>query len=300
MADSDGWIYWYNRRWYEYTGTTPAEMEGWGWQVVHDPETLPRVLDRWKASLASGEPFDMVFPLRGADGVFRPFLTRVQPLRDAEGRITRWFGTNTDISEHQAIADPLAEEKRLLETLNRTAALVSAELDLEKLVQTVTDAGVAVTGAQFGAFFYNVLSDTGESYMLYTISGVPREKFSHFPMPRNTHVFEPTFRGTGTVRSDDITKDPRYGKLAPHYGKPEGHLPVTSYLAVPVISRSGEVLGGLFFGHPEPARFTARHEELLVGIAGQAAIGSTTPGSTSRRSGKSRNAARPSSIGSSS
>src|SRR3954465_10254734 len=92
-------------------------------------------------------------------------------------------------------------------------------------------------------------------------------------MPRNTHVFEPTFRGVGVVRSDDITKDPRYGKLAPHYGMPEGHLPVCSYLAVPVISRSGEVLGGLFFGHAAPARFTSRHEELLVGIAGQAAIG---------------------------
>jgi two-component sensor histidine kinase len=231
------------------------------------------VIERWRASLASGEALDMVFPLRGRDGLFRPFLTRVQPLKDAEGRITRWFGTNTEISEHQAVSDALEEEKRLLETLNRTAALVSAELDLEKLVQTVTDAGVAVTGAQFGAFFYNVLSDTGESYTLYTISGVPREKFSHFPMPRNTQVFEPTFRGTGTVRSDDITKDPRYGKLAPYYGKPKGHLPVTSYLAVPVLSRSGEVLGGLFFGHEEPARFTARHEELLVGIAGQAAIG---------------------------
>jgi GAF domain-containing protein len=120
-----------------------------------------------------------------------------------------------------------------------------------------------------------VLSETGESYTLYTISGVPRENFSKFPMPRNTHVFEPTFHGTGTVRSDDITKDPRYGQLAPYYdyGMPKGHLPVTSYLAVPVISRSGEVLGGLFFGHEEPARFTARHEELLVGIAGQAAIG---------------------------
>ena len=273
IADADGWITWYNRRWYEYTGTTPAEMEGWGWQAVHDPETLPQVLARWNASIATAEPFDMVFPLKGADGVFRPFLTRVQPWRDAQGRVARWFGTNTDISEHQAVSEALGEEKRLLETLNRTAALVAAELDLERLVQTVTDAGVALTGAQFGAFFYNVLNERGESYTLYTISGVPREHFSRFPMPRNTHIFEPTFRGSGTVRSDDITKDPRYGKLAPHYGMPKGHLPVTSYLAVPVVSRSGEVLGGLFFGHAEAGRFTARHEELLVGIAGQAAIG---------------------------
>jgi PAS domain S-box-containing protein len=273
IARADGWIFWYNRRWYEYTGTTPVDMAGWGWQSVHDPRTLPEVLDRWKASLATGEPFDMVFPLRGADGVFRPFLTRVQPIRDAHGHLLRWFGTNTDISTQHDAAEALAEQKRNLETLNRTADLVARELELEKLVQTVTDAGVALTGAQFGAFFYNVLNERGESYTLYSISGVPRSAFDKFPMPRNTAVFDPTFKGTGTVRSDDITNDPRYGKNPPHKGMPAGHLPVQSYLAVPVVSRSGEVLGGLFFGHSDVGVFSARHEELLVGIAAQASVG---------------------------
>ena len=101
MARPDGHIFWYNRRWYEYTGTTPEAMEGWGWQSVHDPEVLPRVLERWRASIASGEPFDMVFPIKGTDGLFRPFLTRVNPLRNDEGRILYWFGTNTDISEQK-------------------------------------------------------------------------------------------------------------------------------------------------------------------------------------------------------
>src|SRR5215212_9140909 len=78
MADASGWVFWYNRRWYEYTGTTPAEMEGWGWQSVHDPAVLPAVLDRWKGAIATGEPFEMVFPLRGADGVFQLFTTLVQ------------------------------------------------------------------------------------------------------------------------------------------------------------------------------------------------------------------------------
>jgi PAS domain S-box-containing protein len=100
-ANSDGYITWYNRRWYEYTGTTPQQMEGWGWQSVHDPQTLPEVLERWKASIATGEPFDMTFPLRGADGRFRPFLTRVTPLKDAQGRVQQWFGANTDVSEQQ-------------------------------------------------------------------------------------------------------------------------------------------------------------------------------------------------------
>jgi PAS domain S-box-containing protein len=101
MAHPDGHVFWFNRRWYDYTGTTSEQMEGWGWQAVHDPEVLPNVLERWRASLANGEPFDMVFPLKGADGIFRPFLTRVNPLRNDEGRIVYWFGTNTDISEQK-------------------------------------------------------------------------------------------------------------------------------------------------------------------------------------------------------
>jgi GAF domain-containing protein len=151
------------------------------------------------------------------------------------------------------------------------SALIS-ELDLSALVQMVTDEATRLTGAQFGAFFYNVLDEAGESYTLYSISGASREIFSQFPMPRNTHVFEPTFRGTGIVRSDDITNDPRYGQSPPYYGKPEGHLPVVSYLAVPVITRAGEVLGGLFFGHEERGVFDERHERLAVGIAGWAAV----------------------------
>jgi PAS domain S-box-containing protein len=105
MANPDGGIFWFNERWYEYTGTTPAETEGWGWQAVHDPEVLPAVIERFNASLATGEPFDMTFPLKGADGAYRPFLTRMVPIRDAAGRIVRWFGTNTDITaqkEHEA------------------------------------------------------------------------------------------------------------------------------------------------------------------------------------------------------
>ena len=113
MAEPDGHVSWYNRRWYEYTGTTPEQMEGWGWQSVHDPEELPKVLRQWKASIAAGEPFDMTFPLRGADGAFRPFLTRGVPLKDEEGRVLRWFGTNTDVSEQRRAEEALrASEQR--------------------------------------------------------------------------------------------------------------------------------------------------------------------------------------------
>ncbi len=106
-ANSDGAIYWYNRRWYEYTGTTPDDMIGWGWTSVHDPDVLPLVLERWRDAIAVGERFEMVFPLRGADGIFRPFLTRVEPVRDESGIVINWFGTNTDISAQRAAEEAL-------------------------------------------------------------------------------------------------------------------------------------------------------------------------------------------------
>jgi two-component sensor histidine kinase len=166
----------------------------------------------------------------------------------------------------------LRDAVKSLETINATNANLAAELDLEKVVQATTDAGVALTGAAFGAFFYNRIDEHGESYTLYALSGVPREAFAEFPMPRNTAVFGPTFTGQGIVRVSDITADPRYGKNPPYNGMPPGHLPVRSYLAVPVISRSGDVLGGLFFGHPTPGVFTEQHEGLISGIASQTAV----------------------------
>ena len=406
MAQPDGSIFWYNQRWYDYTGTSLPEMRAGGWDRVHHPETLSLVSERWRRSIATGEPLELEFPLRGRDGGYRWFLTRVIPIRHADGRLQMWLGTSTDVTElrgmreelqafrdrldlcaegaelgiwfcdlpfdrlnwslrvkqhfglppdaevtidtfwqrmhpedreptakaiNEAIADRArydveyrtigldgkerwiraigagfrdeadvprrfdgvtldvtarkqADAERTLlehrervsaqraELLNRIGPLLIGQLDLQKLTQQVTDLATQLSGAEFGAFFRNVVDNKGESYMLYTLSGVPREHFSKFPMPRATEVFAPTFRGEGVVRSDDIRTDPRYGKNDPYYGMPQGHLPVCSYLAVPVISRSGEVLGGLFFGHSRPGRFTEEHEQLIVGVAAQAAI----------------------------
>ncbi|HEX5731572.1 MAG TPA: GAF domain-containing protein [Blastocatellia bacterium] len=174
--------------------------------------------------------------------------------------------------ERKQAEERLKEQTEIVETINRIGQVLSAELDLKKLVQAVTDAATDLTDARFGSFFYNVFTDEGGEYMLYTLSGVPREAFAHFPMPRATDLFGPTFRGEGTVCIDDVEKDPRYGKNSPYYGMPPGHLPVTSYLAVPVISRTGEVLGGLFFGHPEAGVFTERAARIVEGLAAQAAI----------------------------
>jgi two-component sensor histidine kinase/integral membrane sensor domain MASE1 len=166
----------------------------------------------------------------------------------------------------------LREETEALEILNRTGAAIAAELELDAAVQTVVDAGVDLSGARMGAFFYNVSDEAGESYTLFALSGAPRSVFERMGQPRNTAIFSPTFSGEGVLRADDITADPRYGRNPPHQGMPEGHPPVRSYLAAPVRSRSGEVLGGLFFGHPDVGVFDDRAERLIRGLATHAAI----------------------------
>lgn len=115
MANADGHVFWYNQRWYDYTGGTAEEMTGWGWQLAHDPAMLPEVLQRWRECIRTETLFEMVFPLRGADGVFRLFLTRVVPVRDISGKVTRWFGTNTDIDEQKRVEEALRRANRDLE-----------------------------------------------------------------------------------------------------------------------------------------------------------------------------------------
>ena len=131
MADREGWIFWYNRRWYEYTGTNPDQMTGWGWQSVHDPATLPAVLEKWSATIRTGDPFEMVFPLKGADGEFRPFLTRVEPWRDSNGQVAQWFGTNVEVDALQKTKLALEKsQENLAQVLTATTdAVVSVDRD---------------------------------------------------------------------------------------------------------------------------------------------------------------------------
>jgi signal transduction histidine kinase/CheY-like chemotaxis protein len=184
------------------------------------------------------------------------------------------IAANQAITAYRNIALHLQAEAARVEAqaLYEVSRLLAAQLDLQTIMQLTTDAVTRLTGAKFGAFFHNVVSEAGESYQLFTLSGAPREAFAQFGMPRNTPVFEHTFRGKGPVRVGDIQKDHRYGKLAPHHGLPKGHLPVRSYLAVPVFSRTGEVFGGLFLGHPSSDVFGERAERIAVGIAGQTAV----------------------------
>lgn len=257
--------------WASLTGQARAEYQGYGWSAAVHPEDVQPTIDAWEEAVKKRETFIFEHRVRRSDGQWRLCTIRAIPVTDVSGNVTEWVGVHTDVTDERAAEEALRQDSRILETLNRTGASLAAQLDLETIVQTVTDAGVVLTGAQFGAFFYDRIDAEGERYMLFTLSGAHPSQFD-FGMPGDTAIFHPTFAGEGTIRSGDITADPRYGHSGPHFGMPKGHLPVVSFLAVSVLSRSGEVLGGLFFGHPEPDRFTERHERLIEGIAAQAAI----------------------------
>lgn len=181
-------------------------------------------------------------------------------------------GIGLDISPRKASEAALQRQAERLALLNWVAGTLSRDLDLERIVQAATDSATSLSGAQFGAFFYNVDDEAGERYTLFALSGARRDAFEAFGLPRNTALFGPTFRGEGVIRSDNVQADERYGRSAPHFGMPQGHLPVVSYLAVPVISRSGMVHGGLFFGHDQPGVFQQDDEELVAAIAAHAAL----------------------------
>jgi PAS domain S-box-containing protein len=226
IASCDGAMTWYNERWREYTGMDEKDLLGDGRLQAFAPEALPAMLARWRLSVETGHPFEMEFPIRSHDGQYRWFLTRANPMRDAGGRILRWFGTSTDVDQVKRVQEQLREETNILELLNSTGAALVQNRELHSLLQEVTDAATRISGARFGAFFYH-----GAGQASHTLSGSPPSDFQGLPHPQ-----------------------------------------VRSGLAVPVLARAGEVVGTLFFGHPEPNMFNERTERLVGGVAAQAGI----------------------------
>ena len=174
-----------------------------------------------------------------------------------------------DITRRKRAEEALRDETRILELLNQTGTTLASKLDLQALVQAVTDAATQLSGAQFGAFFYNI--DRRRRRRVHAVHALRRAArgVREVRAAARHRALRPDLprRGRDPLRRRHC-KDPRYGKMAPHHGMPPGHLPVRSYLAVPVVSRSGEVIGGLFFGHPEPGIFTERAERIVVGRRG--------------------------------
>ncbi|QJE03587.1 PAS domain-containing protein [Massilia forsythiae] len=279
MAQADGAMVWFNERWFDYTGTTPDQVVGWGWQSACEPSSLPLVLEHWNDSIRDGSPFEMEFPLRGADGNYRWFLTRGNPVRDRHGHVLRWFGTNTDVDQVKRAEQALRDESNVLELLNSTGSALASTRDLHSLLQTAADAATGIAGARHGAFLYHGrgADGAGKLFSLYTVSGASPAEFEAFGAAGANGLFGPGMPGASgadaheVLRSDDITQDARFHGTNP-FGLPIGHPPLRSYLAVPVVAHSGEVLGTMFFGHPEPRIFTERTERIVRGIAAQAAV----------------------------
>jgi PAS domain S-box-containing protein len=251
----------------ELFGVSKAELLASNLTRFVEPGRALEVAQAWRAFLDAGEQQGL-FQLYRADGEVREleYNARANILPGLHLSILR------DVTERQRTALALSEQAEELAAVNHIGQILAAELDVRKIVQALTDAATELTGARFGSFFYNVTDASGASYMLYTLSGMPIEHFKGFPMPRATDLFGPTFRGEAVIRLADVRQDPRYGKNSPYHGIPPGHLPVVSYLAVPVVLRSGEVVGGLFFGHPEANVFSERAERIVVGLAPHAAI----------------------------
>jgi PAS domain S-box-containing protein len=267
--DANGIVTWANRAELDLLGYAPEEYIG---RPVADFVVEAGQADALLKRAARGEVLrDEHVQMRCKDGSTRDVLINSSPLL-IDGKFMYTRSSMRDVTAQWSVEGHLRGEAEKWEILHRTGVSLASDLDLERIVQTVTDAAVQLTGAQFGAFFYNVEKPEGDSFMLYTLSGAPRESFANFPMPRATALFGPTFRGEGIVRIDDVLSHPDYGKSAPYHGMPKGHLPVRSYLAAPVLSREGKVHGGLFFGHSAPGVFTHQDELAVGGIAAQAAI----------------------------
>ena len=180
MARPDGEVVWYNSRWYDYTGSTFAQMRGWGWERAVDPDLLPEVNSRWRHCLETGEPFEMTFPLKGADGVFRPFLTQVVPLRDEGGRIVRWFGTNANVTREHRDRERLTLmvnelNHRVKNTLATVQAIATLSLRTEEPPENMRDSLTARILALSKA--HDVLTDTqwsgADLREIAALAGVP-------------------------------------------------------------------------------------------------------------------------------
>ena len=169
MAEADGSIFWYNQRWYEYTGTPFEQMQGWGWQSVHDPDILPQAMEQWKDAIATGHPFEMDLPLRGADGRFRSFLTRVMPLKDSAGHVVRWFGTNTDISERKQAAERLAAQAA---ELARSRQALEEQTSMLKLVLESMGEGLVAANLEGRFLLWN---DSANKLLGLDVSNMPTD-----------------------------------------------------------------------------------------------------------------------------
>jgi PAS domain S-box-containing protein len=237
------------------------------------PEELRTQEDEIIANIKAGRKVDHFQTIRmHKTGVRIPISLTVSPVKDNLGKIIGASKIARDISERVQAEKIIQQTAERLKILNEIGKNISKKLDVEVILQNVTDATTKITGAIFGIFLYNKLSEKGESSMLATFSGIQEEVFEKFAIPSNATDFQSIFKSEKVIRIDDITKDSRYTKNVLPVGKLEGELVFVSYLAVAVISSSNKIIGALFFGHPGSRFFSEEHEALVLSIASQASV----------------------------
>ena len=268
-ASPDGEMIQDSPSWRELTGQTCGEWQGLGWLNALHPADRERTRHMWLEAVADGTRFQTEYRVRRPDGSYTPVMARATPVLDADGTVRAWLGTCMDITEMRQTEERLREQIRINETLYRLGVSFARELDDKKLVQLVTDVATDLSGAHFGAFLFRAPGDP-DVYRPYALSGPEAKAFAAFVTPATSPLFAATFRGETVVRLHDIRTDPRFSRA-------DATLPgsggvVRSYLAVPVLGRTGQVMGGLFLGHEQARRFTESHDRLVVGLAAQAAV----------------------------
>jgi PAS domain S-box-containing protein len=239
--------------------------------AVH-PDDRPGVIARCQECARDRRDLDLEFRVLWPDGSIQWMAAKAKAFVDADGAPLYMTGACADITARKRAEGALRDESRILELLNKTGRTLASTLELPALIQAVTDAATELSGAEFGAFFYSTTDERGDAFLLHAFSGRPCEAFEKFEDPRANALFGPTFRGEPPIRCDDVLQDPRYATMAANDDMRQDDRPVRSYLAVPVRSRSGDVIGGLFVGHSEPGVFAERTERLIVGVAAQAGI----------------------------
>lgn len=253
MARPDGHVFWYNRRWFDFTGTTLAQMGGWGWRTVQHPDHVQRVLARFRHCIETGTPWEDSFPLRRADGVYRWFLSRAEPVRDAQGSISMWFGTNTDVTEARE-----ADERRAF-LLKLTEALRDLSDPVAMLETATALLGHRLGVAQVG--FGEVDDATGQLMVHrdWNDGRIPSVAGS-WRMDDFGPAFIDAMKHGQTAVIPDITRDPRTN--APKVKAAYRAISVRAILDVPYL-RDGRLVAMLFIHHPEPRAWTADEVELV-------------------------------------
>lgn len=264
IAKADGHVYWYNDRWYEYTGTRPEQMEGWGWQSVHDPAVLPDVLERWKESIATGKVFDMVFPLRGADGNFRQFLTRVEPVKDAGGNVIQWCGTNTDITERKHMEEELRRGQLQFKLLSETAGNLLASDNPQFIVNELCRNVMVYLDCH--CFFNFLVDEIVGKLHLNAYAGIAAEEAKKIEwLEYGVAVCGCVARDRERIIAEDIFNTPDIRtELVESYG-------MQAYASHPLMVQ-GKLIGTLSFGTRTRKHFSSDDLALMKTIADQVAV----------------------------